>query len=138
MVCFPQGHTCRHIDRMPSFGMSVYVGHIVRMLLVDRSWLCPRFLVQLWVQKDAFSATCIFFHDSWESENILKIQKIRSVWPSFGRSGRRPSSGRRVPRGTCSCICAHVIFTIARAITLAIVLCDRISRSHARSYEQSF
>ena len=74
-----------------------------------------------YVQKDAFGATCIFFHDSWESENILKIQKIRSVWPSFGQSGRRPSSGRRVPRGTCSCICAHVIFTIARAIILAIV-----------------
>ena len=106
---------------MPSFGMSAYVGHIVRMLLVDRSWLSPRFLVQLCVRKDAFGAICIFFHDSWESENILKIQKIRSVWPSFGRSGRRLSSGGRIPRGTCSCICAHVIFTIAHVITLAIV-----------------
>ena len=99
----------------------MYVGHVICMPLVDRSWLCPRFLVQLCVQKDAFGATCIFFHDSWESENILKIQKIWSVWPLFGRSGHCPSFGRCVPRGTCSCICAHVIFTIACAITLAIV-----------------
>ncbi len=115
---------------MPSFGMSMYVGHIVRMPLVDRSWLCPRFLVQLGVQKDEFGVTCIFFHDSWESENILKFQKIRMVCPSFGRSGRRPSSGGRVPCGTCLCICTHVIFTIARAIILAIVctivFCDHV------------
>ena len=71
-------------------------------------------------------------------ENILKIQKIRTVCPLFGRSGRRLLSGGRVPRGTCSCICAHVIFTIAHAITLAIVLRDRTSRLRARSYERSF
>jgi signal recognition particle subunit SEC65 len=89
--------------------------HLVQHASFPDSWY------GFYVQKDAFGSTCIFFMISGNLENILKIQKIRSVWPSFGRSGRRPSSGRRVPRGTCSCICAHVIFTIARAITLAIV-----------------
>ena len=57
---------------------------------------------------------------------------FKTVCPSsvFGRSGRRPSSSGHVPRGTRTCICAHVNFyDHAR---------DRISRSRARSYERSF
>ncbi len=106
---------------MPTSGMSIYVGHIVRMPLVDRSWLCPRFLVQLWVQKMHLVQHASFFMILGNLENILKTQKIWTVCPLFGRSCRRLSSGGRVPRGMCSCICAHFTFASAHVITLAIV-----------------
>ena len=58
--------------------------------------------------------------------------------PFFGRSGRRPSSSRHVPRGSRSCTCAYFARTWNFTIVYAIVFSDRISQSRARSYEQSF
>ena len=48
----------------------------------------------------------------------------------FGRPGRRPLSSGHVPRGSRSCICAHVNFYDPAR--------DRISRLRARLYKQSF
>ena len=76
-----------------------------------------------YLEKDMFCKEHIFSND-------LSFLKWSVRRPFYGRSGRRPSSSRHVPRGTRSCICAHVNF-YDRAR-------DCISRSRARSYERSF
>ncbi len=52
------------------------------MPLVDRSWLCSKILGTELCTNRCFWFNMHLIHDSWESENIQKIQIIWTVWPS--------------------------------------------------------
>ena len=102
LLCFPLVHTCRHIywpyaPFLVCLYKGIYVRHIDRMFLVARSCCVQRLLVQIYVQKDAFGATCIFF---------MILGNLRIFWNfrKFKWSVHRLSSDGGIPRGYCDCI----------------------------------